>query len=778
LAIAAVLAGFLMATLIWQQRPRAIEPTGSIIATTEHAEIYGLLARGFLRGQLDLAIAPDPALTAAANPYDPTLRPKVWYPHDASLFRGKFYAYFGPAPAILAYAPWRALTGTDLPTSWAVLGFATLAFLGSVTLFWAVTIESYPNASAGLRAAAIIGLGSTSLILPLVRRPAVYEAAIAAGAAAMLWGLYLAWRGRGNPGQIRWGAGCGALLGLAIASRPTFGLAALPAWMILSGSGQSANFSLRWTRGVTGAAISGGAIVALLLAYNHARFGSPLEFGQKYQLAALNENTVQHFGLRFVPTQAWLYLFSPLNWSGFFPFAEVAALASKPAGFGSHELSFGILTNLPFLVLAAWTFAQTIGPRTRNPIAAPLLVGFTAALGMMLLYYYSAVRYQTEFALWLGLAAAFGALEFGRSRCQQALVWALAIAAAVVVALVCVRAYEPEPHRSPSLLDPLARGLNWPAKAWRKTQGLAPGPVIIDLDLNQPAPAQEKVLVRVEGPAGESESLLIGSSPAGGSRLIVRREGSARGEAHVDLSAIPMGQTAALTVNLSSLYPLNETEMDGPMDAAAFRSLKNWIRLDWADQNLLTLAVPPLSWRPERILAQPAELATSGWPAHPGVTAVRRGPPQPVLPAIEPWGGVRIIWDRDHTPTGQFLPLGSTGHPGQANFLSVRTGPGNTLTFAYDHWGKPLVVSPPIVVEADNQPTITFWMPSLVSPELPTPLVVQVNGRPVWTVRVPFFPATPAERFVLRNPIGGSSCAPLFPQARVTAGGLPLPDHP
>mgnify|MGYP003341686041 CR=1 FL=1 len=102
--MAAVLAGFFLATLIWQQRPRAAEPPGSIIVTTEHAEIYGLLARGFLRGQLDLDLVPDPALTAAANPYDPALRPKVWYPHDASLFNGKFYAYFGPAPAVLAYA--------------------------------------------------------------------------------------------------------------------------------------------------------------------------------------------------------------------------------------------------------------------------------------------------------------------------------------------------------------------------------------------------------------------------------------------------------------------------------------------------------------------------------------------------------------------------------------------------------------------------------------------------------------------------------------------------
>ena len=58
LAVAAVLAGFFLATLIWQQRPRAAEPPGSIIVTTEHAEIYGLLARGFLRGQLDLDLVP------------------------------------------------------------------------------------------------------------------------------------------------------------------------------------------------------------------------------------------------------------------------------------------------------------------------------------------------------------------------------------------------------------------------------------------------------------------------------------------------------------------------------------------------------------------------------------------------------------------------------------------------------------------------------------------------------------------------------------------------
>lgn len=774
IVVAAVWAAFATALAIWLQRPRAVEPPQSIIATAEHAEIYGLLARGFLQGQLALDVEPVPALANAANPYDPALRPKVPYPHDASLYQGKFYAYFGPAPALLAYVPWRAITGRDLPTAWAVLGFATLAFLGLVALFRAVSAEAYPAAPPSLRLAAILALGSTSLLLPLVRRPAMYEAAIASGVAAMLWALYAAWRGRDPAHQVRWGAGCGLLLGLAIASRPTFGVAALPAWMILSGPATRGGLNLRWHRGITAATVAGGCVVALLLAYNQARFGSPFEFGQKYQLASLNENTVQHFGLRFVPTQAWLYLVAPLQWSWFFPFVEAPPLASRPAGFGLHELSFGLITNLPFVALAAWTFVQVGRKDARNPIATPLLVGFGSALGPMLLYYYSCVRYQTEFAVWLALAAAFGALEFGHSRGRQVLTWLLSLAAGLVIALVCVNAYEPDPRQSPRLLEPLARALNAPAVAWQHRQGLTAGPLVLDLAPGIPTPTTDQLLLRVEGPNGDSESLWIGPGQ-GKPQLMVRREGSARGQANVDLPAIPIDRPTALTVSLSSLYPLNATEMDGQLDPAGFRSLKNWIRLDWDGKPLSALVVPPLAWRPQRVLVGPEQLAAAGWPAYEGVRAVHRTRPQPILSEPEPWGGVRITWrSAAHSP-GQSLPLGASGQPGEANFLFLRTGPDQTLTFGYDHWGKPLVLSPPFPLGAQDEQLIEFWMPSLVSPQAPTPLVVRLNGRKVWQVSVPFFPAASHERFLLRNPIGGSSCAPAFPAAAVTAKGLAQP---
>jgi hypothetical protein len=773
--ILSVITAFVGAALVWVNRPAAIEPAGSIIATAEHAEIYGLLARGFLRGQLSLDVEPPPELIQAANPYDPAQRPKVPYPHDASLYHGRFYAYFGPAPALLAYTPWRALTGRDLPTPWAVLGFATLAFLALVSLFRAVADEAYPDAPSSLRLAAILALGSTSMLLPLVRRPAVYEAAIAAGAAAMLWALYAAWRGRHPARQIQGGLWCGLLLGVAIASRPTFGLAALPAWMILSGTAEGRNVTLRWHRGVTAAVIGGGAVVSLLLIYNYARFGSPFEFGQKYQLASLNENTVQHFGLRFLRTQAWLYLLSPLQWSAFFPFVAVMPLTARPEGFGMHELSFGLLTNLPFLGLAAWTYAQAGRQRTRNPIAAPLLIGLVAALGPMLLYYYSTIRYQTEFAVWIALAAALGALEFGRGRYQRALIWVLSLAASGVVALVCVQAYEPDPYRLSRFIEPLARIMNKPARAWRDIHGLAPGPVVFDLAPGQPAPTTDRFLLRVEGPANEAESLLIGPSTNGGTRLIVRREGSARGEASVELPTLPPESAGSLVVSLSSLYPHNESEMEGNLTPAAFRSLKHWVRIDYHGLHLMALAVPPLEWQTERVLARTEDLAGAGWPAYARIKAVHRAPPTPVLAPAEPWGGVRITWRPLGGEAGQSLPLGATGQAGEANFLFLRTEPNHTIRFGYDHWGKPLVLSPPITLDAEPEQTIEFWMPSLVSDRLATPLVVYVNGKRVWSIRVPFFPATAPERFILRNPIGGSSCTTVFPNGQITARGLPHP---
>lgn len=779
-AIALVIATLLAATLIWTARPLPITPEDSVIPTAAAADLYALQARGFLKGQLHLDATPHPLLAQAANPYEPALRPPVFYPHDASLYGGRFYAYFGPAPALLLYAPWRALTGQDLPTAWAVFALVTVAYLGLAALFLAVARAAYPAASRTALGAGLIALGSASLLLPLARRPAMYEVAIASGVAAMAWGLYAAWRARGSTRCVAWCAWSGILFGLAVASRPTFGLAALPAWMIMSGTTARGGLGLRWHRGVTAAVLGGGVIVVALLAYNYARFGTPLEFGQRYQLSSVNEGAVRHFDLRFLATQGWLYLFSPLAWSAFFPFASVEVLASQPPGFGAHEYSFGLLAGIPFLWLAAWTYTQIGRLRAANPLAAPLLIGLVGALTPLLLYYYSCLRYQAEFAVWLAMAAALGGLEFERTRWRRVLVAGLAAAALVIVSLLCVRLYTPVGTPLPAWLEPIVRTLNRPAQFWLAGRGPSPGPITFELRLKDPPPAGDRHLLLAEGPSGESESVALSAGPNGGWRLSMQRTGRSAWQGVIDLPEVDPQSVHRLTVSLSSLYPLDATELDTALDPAAFRTLKNWVRLDWNGQPLVETPMAPIDWQTRRVLTQAADLAARGLKPMDGVLAVRREAPSPVSRPTEPWGGARITWTPLDGMRGRSFPLASSGQLGAGNTLFCRWQPNGEIIFGYDHWGKPSIASPPYRLQSGSPHTLEFWMPSLVSADRATPLVVKLDGSVVWTVSVPFYPAAPAERFLLRNAIGASSSEAMLPNATLEARGLPHPlkQHP
>jgi hypothetical protein len=95
---------------------------------------YEYLAEGFARGHTYLSVDPDPELLALRDPYDSNANTghKLW---DASLYRGKYYLYFGPAPAVLMMA-WRMVTGHVPPQRLAVAAGA-LADLAALALLLA-----------------------------------------------------------------------------------------------------------------------------------------------------------------------------------------------------------------------------------------------------------------------------------------------------------------------------------------------------------------------------------------------------------------------------------------------------------------------------------------------------------------------------------------------------------------------------------------------------------------------------------------------------------------
>ncbi|HXQ79978.1 MAG TPA: hypothetical protein VN775_01610, partial [Opitutaceae bacterium] len=83
---------------------------------------YEYLVDGFLKGQTSLSVEPAPELLRLRDPYDPSQN-RPWQLWDASLYRGKYYLYFGPTP-VLVMLPWRVVTGHHLPQRLAVAVFA------------------------------------------------------------------------------------------------------------------------------------------------------------------------------------------------------------------------------------------------------------------------------------------------------------------------------------------------------------------------------------------------------------------------------------------------------------------------------------------------------------------------------------------------------------------------------------------------------------------------------------------------------------------------------
>src|ERR1700722_18001157 len=75
--------------------------TAGFIGWPGYTNYYAQLTDSFLHGQLSLRTLPPPKLLALPDPYDPVAN-GPYRLHDAILFDGKYYLYWGPAPALIA----------------------------------------------------------------------------------------------------------------------------------------------------------------------------------------------------------------------------------------------------------------------------------------------------------------------------------------------------------------------------------------------------------------------------------------------------------------------------------------------------------------------------------------------------------------------------------------------------------------------------------------------------------------------------------------------------
>ncbi len=396
---------------------------------------YDQLATAFRHGQLALRIKPAPALLALANPYDSSARTGFKYPLDVSLYHGKYYLYFGPAPA-LVLALIKPLVPGPIGDQYLVFAFVCgIAIVQSLLIveLWKRFFREIP---AWVIALCIL---FSSLAVPLTRlltQGRVYEAAIAGGQFFFLAGFYCVLtsldKGSISSGRLLLG---GLLWAFAVGSRLTEALpigfmvlmAAILVFAAYRRSGQV--FRKIYLLASLGLPLALGAVI--LGWYNWARFHSVLETGWSYQL---NEGNLQYyraslFSPRYILPNAFNYLFMPPDLLAGFPFlkpafgdgASIFSFIALPKVYYTEVLT-GIFFSVPFILFAG-ILAFAFLPRNKDRLAqthqgqdldhfrwtiTALFGSFLLGFMLIVSYYYVGIRFAADFLPALTLLSIVG----------------------------------------------------------------------------------------------------------------------------------------------------------------------------------------------------------------------------------------------------------------------------------------------------------------------------------------------------------------------------------
>lgn len=358
-------------------------------------EHYLNMARGFEQGHLHITAKPAPELLRAEDPFYSSYK-RYWY-WDATLYKGRYFLYWGPVPALLimgarAWAGPIAISDQTL-TLLFMLGRLFAGAVIIISLATSVRLRQPP----WLSALSIAAFGLTSPIPFTIARPFVYEACLAAGQcflfcglAFALWGVKSAYR---RPLKFALAGACWAL---AIGSRITM---VIPVPFIILATGVIVSVrSRRWAReGLKALAALGLPVATAVMAYavyNYARFDSVTEFGTTWQAST------QRFFTNpvFIIPNVYSYLFAPVKWSCRFPFVwayhlrELASFINWPRDYYTFEVVGGVLwlsawSWLPLMLIWRWVAGvRALAAGTGIARHAMSLEGWTLTCSFFILF--------------------------------------------------------------------------------------------------------------------------------------------------------------------------------------------------------------------------------------------------------------------------------------------------------------------------------------------------------------------------------------------------------
>lgn len=400
-----------------------------------HRNQYELITESFLNGRLDFDYEVDPALQAMDNPYDAEAREalgvKVHFDH--AFYHGKYYMYFGVVPVLIAFMPYRLITGHALITWQATFLFSAVFVIGLAIYFVWLARRFFPKITWGafLSMLTVFSLVSTVYV---AKYPSLYQTPVACGMMLEVWSLYFFSKAfdEGKKDNFPFGyALAGAILGaLTFGCRPPLALANLLVIPMLIRFLRAGKITTKLILKLLGAAFPYVVVAAGLMWYNAARFGNPFEFGQTYQLTITDQSSYSSMftveNLVRAPAGIFnsLFVVSPVDM--LFPYLRMGN---------------GVFAICP-LLLFSFTFLL---PQPRRLLKKERLLGISAAmiLTAMLIAALQIMwspklldRYQSDFLWLLSIAAFCGAgVCFAWSQNIKKLSWWISIASMACVIL-------------------------------------------------------------------------------------------------------------------------------------------------------------------------------------------------------------------------------------------------------------------------------------------------------------------------------------------------------